>query len=99
MEAVPAVGRSLNDVEFVSAIGLLATYAGQRADLAGWLRNAEINCDRNLRLQFMAGLAANLYQEGGIYNDMVAYLKFPDTLFAGSAETKEALKDAVQKRK
>jgi spermidine synthase len=99
LEATPAVARSLNDVEFWSAIGMLATYAGQRSDLADWLRNAEINRDRNLRLQFIAGLAANLYQEGSIYNDMIAYLKFPDTLFTGSVESRQALKDAVQRRK
>ena len=53
------VGVSLRDVGFKSAIDLLGTYGGQASDLRAWLRGAEINRDRNLRLQYLAGMNPN----------------------------------------
>ena len=49
------VKQSLAEVGFHSAVGLLATYAGQATDLQEWMRDAQINTDRNLRLQYLAG--------------------------------------------
>jgi len=89
------VADSLREVGFGSAVQLLATYAGQEPDLRPWLAGAEINRDGNLRLQYMAGLALNVSREGAIYNQMLAYRKFPDNLFAGSEERKRALRYAL----
>ena len=94
-----AVRRSLGDVGFGSAINLLSTYAGGGPDLAPWLKRAEINHDRDLRLQYLAGFAANLYQEGGIYNDMVVYRKYPEKLFTGSEESTRMLRDVLERSK
>src|SRR5205807_1958110 len=41
------VAQSLRDIGFYSAVDLFSTYAGQRSDLAGWLKDAMINRDRN----------------------------------------------------
>ena len=84
--------QSLNDVGFQSVFDLFGTYAGQAADLAPWLRDAEINRDRNLRLQYLAGFRSNWYQSESIFNEMVVYRKFPDNLFAGSATSRAILK-------
>jgi spermidine synthase len=89
------VAASLREVGFGDAVQLLATYAGQEPDLRPWLAGAEINRDGNLRLQYMAGLALNVSQEGVIYNQMLAYRKFPDNLFAGSEERIRALRYAL----
>ena len=35
--------------------------------MENWLRDAQINTDRNLKLQFLAGLGLNLYQSDAIY--------------------------------
>jgi hypothetical protein len=43
-------------VELAGVDGLMATYAGQARDLRPWLTDAEINTDRNLRLEYLAGL-------------------------------------------
>ncbi len=40
-------------------IDLLATYAGQAPLLKEWSRGAQINTDRNLRLQYLAGMSLN----------------------------------------
>jgi spermidine synthase len=63
---------------------LLTTYGGQASDLKPWLAGAQINTDRNLRLQYLAGLASDLTQAGSISDSFLAYRKFPDNLFVGS---------------
>lgn len=93
-----AVAESLGAVGFQSALQLLATYAGRASDLAPWLRHAEINRDGNLRLQYLAGMAPNQYQEGAIYNEMVVYRQFPEELFSGSDGTRDALRIAIEQR-
>src|SRR5262249_24876699 len=49
------VVESLREISVYSPMDLFATYAGQRSDLAPWLAGAEINRDRDLRLQYLAG--------------------------------------------
>jgi spermidine synthase len=83
---------SLGDVGFETALDLLATYAARGEDLAGWLADAQINRDRNLRLQYLAGWGANEHSEGAILMEMKAQRKFPENLFAVSAENLPILK-------
>ncbi len=91
--------QSLQAVGFQSAIDLLVTYAGQRSDLAPWLAGAQINRDRNLRLQYIAGMELNYDQDSIIYDDILSYRRFPDELFAGSNEAREELRNALNRRK
>ena len=90
------VSRSLREIGFNSAIDLFSTYAGRAGDLTGWYRDAQINRDRNLRLQYLAGLGLNLYQSGEIYSQMLAYRRPPDDIFVGSDAMKQALWQAMQ---
>ncbi|HEV3485350.1 MAG TPA: hypothetical protein VG106_08080, partial [Vicinamibacterales bacterium] len=85
------VARSLGEVGINSAVDLFSTYAGQKSDLAPWLADAVINRDRNLRLQYLAGLGLNLYQSAAIYADMISYARSPENLFTGSEPLKQAL--------
>jgi hypothetical protein len=41
--------------------------------LADWLKDAPINRDHNLRLQYLAGLALDSYTQGEIYEAMTSY--------------------------
>jgi spermidine synthase len=91
--------RSVKELGFESAVDLLATYAGQHADLAPWLDGSEINRDRNLRLQYLAGMGVNLAQEAVIYDSMLAYRGPPEKLFAGSPELMADLKGAIDRRR
>jgi spermidine synthase len=86
------VAASLREVGFASAVDLLGTYAGRQRDLAGWLWKAEINRDRNLRLQYLAGMGLNLYRGRAIYDEMLRYRKFPKDLFAASYDRELALR-------
>jgi spermidine synthase len=91
------VAASLVDVGFESPLDLLATYAGTATDLVPWLADAEINRDRNLRLQYLAGVGANNYDEAMIFHDMLRYRKYPEKLFLASAASAEELKRRLVK--
>ena len=45
--------------------------------LRPWLADAQINRDRNLRLQFLAGASLNMYDQAGIYSQMLQYRRYP----------------------
>ena len=86
------VKESLAQVGFHSALDLLGTYAGQAADLQEWMRDAQISTDRNLRLQYLAGFWLNSYVGSEILAEIARHYEFPDNLFVGSAQIKQALK-------
>jgi spermidine synthase len=90
-----AVAQSLREIGIFSAIDLFGTYAGRQADMKNWLSDAIINTDRNLKLQYLAGLGLNLYQSDAIYKAMIREVKYPDELFEGSDETLKALRAKV----
>jgi spermidine synthase len=91
------MAQSLREIGMSSAVDLFSTYAGRRSDLEPWLRTAQINHDRNLRLQYLAGLGLNLYQADVIYSDMLRYVtRTPDDLFIASDATKQRLFSAIQ---
>ena len=73
--------RSLDEVGLGSTVELLQTYAGRGRDLEPWLRDAEINRDRNLRLQYLAGLALDRQDAYGIYGSIIGYREYPNDLF------------------
>ena len=83
-EAVPEEG-----------IDLLATYAGQAPLLKEWSRGAQINTDRNLRLQYLAGMWLNSNMGEQILSGILAHYRFPDQTFVGSPESVHALKQAL----
>ena len=85
------VTQALGEVEFAGVEGLMAAYGGQARDLRPWLVDAQINRDRNLRLQYLAGMANNVY-DNRIYQDMLAYWRFPEEMLTGSQEWKERLR-------
>jgi spermidine synthase len=85
------VAKSLQDVGFAGALELLATYGGRGPDLRDWLKDAEINRDRNLRLQYLAGMGLNYNLNKLMYQQVRKYRRFPDDLFVGSEGRKRAL--------
>jgi spermidine synthase len=90
------MAQSLREIGIYSARDLMATYAGNANDLKPWTQNASINRDRNLRLQYLAGMSLNTYQADPIYVNMTAHSQFPENLFAGSQETLDALRRAIR---
>jgi len=88
------VVQSLHEVAMDSSLDLFATYAGRKADLTEWLQGAAINRDQNLRMQYLAGFGLNLDDSAQIYADLLAYRRFPDTLFTSAEGRVERLRQA-----
>jgi len=78
------------------AISLLATYAGRSTDMGGWMEGAQINRDRNLRLQYLAGMSVNSFLQAEILEGILEYYRFPDDIFIGSSERVEQMKLALR---
>jgi spermidine synthase len=91
--------KSLRDVGFESAIDLLSSYAGSGAELAAWLKGAAINTDRNLRLQYLAGMGLNVDAKDQIYLELMEARRIPSGLFVGSAEAVAELHTAIESNK
>lgn len=68
----PALQQSMADAGIIAPDDLLNRFAGDASDIADWLRDAEINRDRNLRLQYLAGLTPESQTAQEIFQAMVA---------------------------
>jgi spermidine synthase len=90
------VAQSLRDIGMFSAVDLFSTFAGQARDFEPWLKDAQINRDRNLRLQYLAGRGLNLYQADVIFADMLNYAKEPDGIFTASPDPMQALVQKIR---
>jgi spermidine synthase len=90
------VAQSLREIGIYSATDLMATYAGNAADLKPWTQDAMINRDRNMRLQYLAGMSLNTYQADPIYVNMTKHTQYPEGLFTGSAGTLDAIRRAMR---
>ena len=93
----PKTGPEGMAVQGDEVITLLATYAGRAPLLKEWSRGAQINTDRNLRLQYLAGMWLNSSMGQGILSSILAYYRFPDQTFVGSPETIDALTRALDR--
>ncbi len=69
------VVESLRGIGINSEIDLFGTFAGQRSDLGSWTAGAEINRDKDLRLQYLGGWGINSRLENVIYRRMLAFGK------------------------
>jgi spermidine synthase len=83
---------SLEEVELGSALRLLTTYAGRARDLQSWMEGAQINDDRALRLQYLAGLGLNRYESEAIFDSLVAWRTYPDDLITATGFQGRALR-------
>jgi spermidine synthase len=88
---------SMRDVGFNSIAELLGTYGGDARRMAKWSEGAEINTDRNMRLQYLAGLSLNSYKEQELLDGILKYYEFPTDIFSGSEEDIADLKVELAK--
>ncbi len=78
------VARSLYEIGMRSAVELLSNFAASGDQLSPWLADAQINYDRNLRLQYLAGFGLNKYDQARIYSEILQYRRLRPGLFIGS---------------
>lgn len=89
------VARSLREVRFASALEIVSAYAGQARDLREWLRGAEINDDRSLRLQYLAGMGLNTQAADYILDELLERRRYPDNLLTTSDAVREQLRQIL----
>jgi spermidine synthase len=92
------MAQSLAEIGMNSPVDLFARYAGRKSDLTEWLRNVALNRDRNLRMQYLAGLGLNLDDAAAIYAGMLAYRRFPQDLFTSAEGRVDSLRDAIRRQ-
>jgi len=90
------VVESLHGIGVNSEIDLFGTFLGQRMDLSKWTAGAEINRDKDLRLQYLGGWGINSRLEDFIYKRMLSYRETPKNIFRGSPDRIVALAQALQ---
>jgi spermidine synthase len=88
--------KSLSDIGMHSVTDLFGTFAGQAADYKQWLADAQINHDRNLRLEYLAGKGLNLYHADTIFAEMLPYARDPKDIFTGSPELMAELMQKIR---
>jgi spermidine synthase len=89
------VRQSLQEIGFPTAWELYGSYAGRAPEMADYLRDAPINYDRNLRLQYLAGLGLNQRAAAMIYNDITRNRRYPEGLFLGSESQLQYLRTLI----
>ena len=92
------VRHSLIETGFDSGLGLFSTFAGRASDLKGYLADAQVNRDRNLRLQYLAGFSLNQYDQAAIYSHVLSSGHWVDGMFTGSADKVAYLRSKVAVR-
>ncbi len=90
------VAASLAEIGIRSTVDLFATYAGRAADLGPYMRDATINRDADLKLQYLAGLGLNTNESDAVYADILKYRRFPARLFVGSEPLVGALRERIE---
>jgi spermidine synthase len=74
---------SMSAVGFNSIAELFGTYGGDAVRMTEWTAGAEINTDRNMRLQYLAGLSLNSYKEQELLDGILDHYEFPTDIFSG----------------
>lgn len=87
---------SLREIGMHTAVDLLATFAMRGEQLKPWLADAQINTDRNLRLQYLAGFGLNTYDQARIYAEMARYRRYSESVFTGSSQQLERLRARIE---
>ena len=59
-------------------------------------QDATINTDRNLRLQYLAGLGLNQYTEASIFTEIAKHRTFPEHLFVADSAWLQQLRLSIR---
>src|SRR5688572_5841900 len=92
------IAQSFADIGMFNVIDLFSTFAGNAQQLKPWTADATINRDRNLKLQYLAGLGVHLYQSDVIYAGMLRHAAYPEGAFTGSPEMMARLQEAMRQQ-
>ncbi|HWY60551.1 MAG TPA: fused MFS/spermidine synthase [Rhizomicrobium sp.] len=77
------VAVSLDQIGFDTAKEFYSTFAAQESDLRDWLKGAQLNTDRNLRLMYLAGWSYNADLADPLYQEILDLRQKPTNIFTG----------------
>jgi spermidine synthase len=97
VDSEPKVADSLAEVDIHRATDLFSTYSGRAQDMKPFSKGAQINLDRNLRLQYLAGMGAITLNAPGIMREISNYRQYPKELFTGSQESLLRLRQLIER--
>ena len=80
------VQQSMEEIGFPDATAMYATYLGDEPAMRDWLKGAQINTDKNLRLMYLAGWGINAEMADTLYRKILAMRKTPSATFTGSPQ-------------
>jgi spermidine synthase len=89
------VTESLRGIGVYTPADLFASYAGQNSDLGVWVKGSELNRDRDLRLQYLAGWGIDSRLADPIYREILSHRRPPEGLFVGTPELVQTALEAV----
>jgi spermidine synthase len=89
-----AVNGALEQVNLGTIPELVGQFVCRGEDLKPWLEDAEINQDRSLRLEYLAGLSLWMKRHNEIFREIAAFRRYPADLFENDA----AYKDEILRR-
>jgi spermidine synthase len=87
------VGESLGEVFLYQPLDLFKLYSGRRSDVEPWIADAQLNLDRNLRLEYLAGASLDVQIATDIYANMITGIEYPEDFFQLSAPEDKYLRD------
>jgi spermidine synthase len=96
LERQPTIESSLSGVGFGSLIDVFSTYVSSAADLRPWLQDAEINRDRSLRLQYMAGLTVDRYEAPAVFQALSRFRGHPREIIVIPAGQENSLQGTLE---
>jgi spermidine synthase len=86
-----SVKQSMTEIGFNSATDMYATYLGDEPAMRDWLKGAQLNTDRDLRLMYLAGWGINAELADQLYRKILAMRKTPQAIFSGAPESQKTL--------
>lgn len=93
MTRTPEITSSIRALGLQNPMGLLYHYGGQASDMNEWLADAQINRDRNLRLEYLAGASINSQKASDISRNMLSNIAYPDNLFSLQSISQTVLRE------
>jgi spermidine synthase len=91
----PELRQSLSEVRLTSATDLFGSFSVGAADLEAWFRDAPVNRDFSLKLEYISGLASDLQKADEIYASMTRSQSYPSDLFVASPAFEAHLRSIV----
>lgn len=90
---LPKVQSALASIGLGSGVELARAFAGQPRDLDAWVEGAELNLDRNLRLEYLAGSAHFEQSAEAIFRGITQELSYPRGQIKGPAASLDLLEE------